>query len=171
MMGTTVPTPLYALYADELSFAPLTVTVLFAVYALGVVTALSALGRLSDDVGRRPVLLLATLLAAVSAALFLLPRTLTSLIAARVVSGLAAGLMSGTGTAAVIDLFPPERRAAGARVAVIANMGGLALGTGIAGVLADIAPNPLTTPYVVHLALDSSASRPLRDSPTARYVR
>lgn len=153
MMGTTLPTPLYSIYSAELAFSPLTVTVLFAVYAVGVVGALSLFGRLSDDVGRRPVLLLAAGLALLSAILFLLPPSLPLLVTARVVSGLGAGLMSGTGTAAVIDLFPAEKKAAAGTLAVAANTGGLALGTLVAGVLASAAPSPLTTPYAVHLVL------------------
>ncbi|MBD7950361.1 MFS transporter [Oerskovia rustica] len=153
MMGTTLPTPLYSIYSAELAFSPLTVTVLFAVYAVGVVGALSLFGRLSDDVGRRPVLLVAAGLALLSAALFLLPPSLPLLVVARVVSGLGAGLMSGTGTAAVIDLFPAEKKAAAGTLAVAANTGGLALGTLLAGVLASAAPSPLTTPYAVHLVL------------------
>lgn len=153
MMGTTIPTPLYSIYSAELSFSPLAVTVLFAVYAIGVVAALSLFGRLSDDLGRRPVLMLAVGLALLSAILFLLPSSLPLLIVARVISGLGAGFMSGAGTAAVIDLFAPEKRATAATLAVAANTGGLALGTLIAGILASWAPLPLMTPFVAHLAL------------------
>ncbi|CAM3730397.1 MFS transporter [Tsukamurella strandjordii] len=153
MMGTTLPTPLYSIYAAQLGFSSLIVTVLFAVYALGVVGALTVFGRLSDEIGRRPVLLLAVTMAVVSAALFLLPPSLPLLIVARVISGLGAGLMSGAGTAAVIDLFAPERKASAGALAVGVNTGGLALGTLLAGVLADLTSAPLTVPFVVHLAL------------------
>ena len=70
MAGTTLPTPLYEIYARRFGFQPLTVTVLFAVYAAGVVLSLSVLGRLSDVIGRRPVLLSATALSVVAALLF-----------------------------------------------------------------------------------------------------
>lgn len=153
MMGTTLPTPLYSIYSAKLSFSPLTVTVLFAVYALGVVAALSLFGRLSDDLGRRPVLMLAVLLAILSAVLFLLPPSLPVLVLARIVSGLGAGLMSGAGTAAVIDLFPAGKKGAAAALAVAVNTGGLAVGTLLAGVLADNAVDPLMVPFLVHLAL------------------
>lgn len=153
MMGTTLPTPLYSIYSRELHFSALTVTVLFAVYAIGVVGALFWFGRLSDDLGRRPVLLTAVALALLSAVLFVLPPSLPLLIAARVISGLAAGLMSGAGTAAVLDLFRPEKKATGGMLAVAANTGGLALGTLLAGTLADLAPAPLVTPFIAHMTL------------------
>ena len=153
MLGTTIPTPLYTLYAEQLRFTPLVVTVLFAVYAAGVVAALLLFGRLSDQIGRRPVLLAAVALALVSAILFLLPPSLPLLMTARIVSGLGAGLMSGAGTAAVMDLFPPERRGAAGSLAVIANTGGLALGTLGAGLIAELAAEPLVTPFAAHLAL------------------
>ena len=153
MMGTTLPTPLYSIYAQELAFSALTVTILFAVYAVGVVVALALFGRLSDDVGRRPVLFVAVALAAVSAVLFLLPSTLPLFVVARVISGLSAGLMTGAGTAAVIDLFPPERKAVGGMLGVAVNTGGLGLGTLSAGVIADVTSSPLTIPYVVNLVL------------------
>lgn len=153
MMGTTIPTPLYSIYSRELTFSSLTVTVLFAVYAVGVVGALSFFGRLSDDLGRRPVLVIAVLCALLSAVLFMLPPSLPLLITARVVSGLGAGFMSGAGTAAVLDLFPPERKAVGGTLAVAVNTGGLALGTLLAGVLADLVSRPLLVPFLVHLAL------------------
>lgn len=153
MMGTTLPTPLYSIYSEQLAFSPLTVTVLFAVYAIGVVGALSLFGRLSDDLGRRPVLMLAVAFALLSAVLFLLPPSLPLLIVARIVSGFGAGFMSGAGTAAVIDLFPAERKATAATLAVASNTGGLAVGTLLAGLLADAAPQPLVVPFAAHLVL------------------
>ena len=57
MLGTTLPTPMYSLYADTMHFAVLTTTVIFATYALGVLFALLVFGRWSDAVGRRPMLL------------------------------------------------------------------------------------------------------------------
>lgn len=157
MMGTTLPTPLYSVYATQLGLSPLTVTALFAVYAIGVVATLSLFGRLSDELGRRPVLLLAVACAVLSAALFLLPPSLPALVAARVLSGLGAGLMSGAGTAAVIDLFAPERRTAAGTLAVAVNAGGLAFGTLMSGVLADISTEPLVLPYVAQLVLALAA--------------
>ncbi|WP_433087637.1 MFS transporter [Dactylosporangium sp. CA-052675] len=157
MMGTTLPTPLYGLYAERLGLTDLTVTVLFAAYGLGVVSCLILFGRLSDVLGRRPVLVAALGLSLLSTVLFLLPPALPVLLVARVVSGLSAGLASGVGTAAIVDLAAPGSRATAGALALAANTGGLALGTLFAGITADLVATPLRTPYAVHAALVAAA--------------
>ncbi|MEZ5210611.1 MULTISPECIES: MFS transporter [unclassified Gordonia (in: high G+C Gram-positive bacteria)] len=153
MVGTTLPTALYSIYSARLSFSSLTVTVLFAVYALGVVFALLVFGRLSDQIGRRPVLLIALGCAAVSAVLFMLPPSLGLLIVARVISGFSAGFMSGAGTAAVIDLFPAARRSVGGMLAIAVNSGGLGVGNLLGGLVASFSASPLRVPFAIHLGL------------------
>lgn len=179
MVGTTLPTALYSIYAVDLAISSLTVTVLFAVYACGVVAALLLFGRLSDQIGRRPVLLIALLCAALSSILFMLPPSLWLLVVARVISGVSAGFMSGAGTAAVIDLFPPARRASGGMLAVAANAGGLAMGNLLGGVLASVSSAALVTPYAMHLGLSVIAvvglsaltPRPERHGPVSLRVQ
>ncbi|OEV18385.1 multidrug transporter, partial [Streptomyces nanshensis] len=90
MAGTTLPTPLYGLYRQELGFGELMVTVVFAVYAVGVIAALLVAGDYSDKLGRRPVLLAALLLSAASAGCFLLEGGLPLLFCGRLLSGFAA---------------------------------------------------------------------------------
>jgi MFS family permease len=153
MMGTTLPTPLYGLYRERIGFSELIVTVVFAVYAVGVIVALLLAGGASDVLGRRPVLVVALVLSALSAMCFLLEGGLPLLCLGRVLSGFSAGLFSGTGTAAVLDLAPPGRRGRAALAATAANMGGLGLGPLVSGLLAEYAPWPLILPFLVHLAL------------------
>ena len=128
-------------------------TVVFAVYAFGVIAGLLAFGNVSDEIGRKPVLLLGLVFAAISALLFLVAGSLVPIYAGRVVSGLSAGIFTGTATAALVDLAPGGRRRLASFVAVIVNLGGLGLGTLLAGVLADYARSPLRTPFLVDLVL------------------
>ena len=79
MIGTTIPTPLYPLYQRELGFGGFMVTVVFATYAVGVLMALLLVGRLSDQVGRKAVLLPGLGLAAASSLVFLIPHSLVAL--------------------------------------------------------------------------------------------
>lgn len=153
MAGTTLPTPLYGLYQDKFGFSELTVTVVYAVYAFGVIGVLLLAGNASDSVGRRPVLLCGLGFAALSAVCFLCATGLGWLYAGRLMSGLSAGLFTGAATAYVMELAPRGGSAKATFVATAANMGGLGCGPLLAGLLAQFAPWPLYLPFVVHLAL------------------
>ena len=151
MLGTTLPTPLYVIYQARWHFSAAMVTVTFAVYAAGVLAALLLAGRSSDQAGRKPVLAAALGLSALSTAVFVLAPDLGALLAARILSGLSAGLMTGTATAALTELVPSGRRAS--LVATAANMGGLGLGPLIAGLFSQYAPHPTTLVFEVYLAV------------------
>jgi MFS family permease len=153
MLGTTLPTPLYPLFEGRYGFGPLQVTVIFAIYAFGVIAGLILFGNLSDRIGRKPVLLLGLGLSAASALLFLFAGSLVPIYVARIVSGLSAGIFTGTATAYVIDLAPEGRRRLASFAAVVANLGGLGTGTLLAGLLAQWAPHALRLPFAVDLCL------------------
>jgi len=153
MVGTTVPTPLYPEYERAFGIVPVEVTVLFAVYAIGVVIGLLVLGRLSDQIGRRPVMAAALLLAGAAGALFVVASGLGTLLGARVLSGFSAALVTGAATAALSEQLPERRRGLAPVLALVANMGGLAAGTMLAGLLAQWAGHPLRLSWIVHLGL------------------
>jgi predicted MFS family arabinose efflux permease len=153
MVGTTLPTPLYVLYRQRFGFSELMITVIFATYAAGVIAALLLFGRLSDEIGRRRLLLPGLGLSALSAVCFLAANGLPLLLAGRILSGLSAGVFTGTATATLVDLAPPERRGRATLVATIANMGGLGCGALLAGVLSQWAGSPLRLTFWVDLAL------------------
>lgn len=172
MAGTTLPTPLYPLYQAEFGFSELTVTVVYAVYAFGVMAVLLLAGDASDIVGRRPALLWGLGFAAVSAVCFLCADAVGWLYAGRLLSGLSAGLFTGAATAYVMELAPPGGGPWATFVATAANMGGLGCGPLLAGLLAQYAPAPLLLPYGIHLALAAvSALVLLRLPETVRQRR
>ncbi|MER6677841.1 MFS transporter [Streptomyces sp. NPDC000983] len=152
MAGTTLPTPLYGLYQEKFGFDELTVTVVYSVYAFGVIGVLLLAGDASDAVGRRPVLWWGLACAAASAVCFLCATALGWLYAGRLLSGLSAGLFTGAASAYVIELAPRGSPRA-TFVATAANMGGLGCGPLLAGVLAQYADRPLHLPFVVHLGM------------------
>lgn len=158
MLGTTLPTPLYVLYQQQWGFSTLTGTVIYAAYAGGVVAALLALGRSSDRTGRKPMLLLGLLCATTSDLVFIGADDVQLLLVGRVLSGLSAGIFTGTATAAIVDLAPAAARSRATLLATVANMGGLGAGPLVAGVLAASAPGPLLLPYAAHLALIGMAA-------------
>jgi len=153
MLGATMPTPLYPLYQRELGFGGLMVTVVFATYAVGVLAALLLVGRLSDQIGRKAVLLPGLGVAAASSLVFLIPHSLPALFVGRLLSGVSAGVFTGVATAMLIDLAPETGRARAGLLAAAVNVLGLGLGPVVAGALADHAPYPLVLPYLLHVAL------------------
>ncbi|WP_231566442.1 MFS transporter [Litchfieldella xinjiangensis] len=153
MLGTTLPTPLYPLYQAAFGFSQLTITVIFAAYAVGVIAALLLFGRWSDQLGRRPLLLAGLAAAMLSNLVFLQADGLAALLAGRVLSGISAGIFTGTATVAVVELAPARARGLAPLMATAANMGGLGLGPVVAGLLAHSMPAPLLLPYGLHLAL------------------
>jgi MFS family permease len=153
MLGTTLPTPLYGLYRARFGFSELMITVIFATYAMGVIASLLLFGRLSDQIGRRRMLLPGLALSALSAVAFLLADGLALLLVGRILSGLSAGIFTGTATATVLDLAAPGRPARATLVAAIANVGGLGSGPLLAGLLSQWAGAPVRLVFWVDLAL------------------
>jgi MFS family permease len=157
MLGTTLPTPLYVIYQAQWHFSAVIVTLIFAVYAAGVLTALLLAGRASDQAGRKPVLAAALGASALSTVVFILARNVEVLLAARILSGLSAGLVTGTATAALTELTGAPGRRRASLVATVANMGGLGLGPLVAGLFAQYAPHPTTLVFEVYLAVLAAA--------------
>ncbi|MDZ7930771.1 MAG: MFS transporter [Rhodococcus sp. (in: high G+C Gram-positive bacteria)] len=153
MMGTTMPTPLYALYEIEFGFSVFVITLVFAAYAVGVLGALLAFGRWSDSLGRRPMLLAAIGFGLISAVVFVTADSLTALVIGRVLSGLSAGIFVGTATVTLIELVPDAWRDRAPAIATAANIGGLGLGPLVAGLLAEYFPHPLRLTFFVDIAL------------------
>ncbi len=155
MLGTTLPTPLYVIYQAEWHFSAAVVTVTFAVYAAAVLVTLLLAGRSSDQAGRKPVLAVALSASALSTVVFILAPDVGVLFIGRILSGVSAGLMTGTATATLTELIPAGRRAS--LVATAANMGGLGLGPLVAGLFAQYEPHPTTLVFEVYLAVLAAA--------------
>ncbi|WP_020498286.1 MFS transporter [Sciscionella marina] len=153
MVGTTLPTPLYPLYQHQFAFSSLLTTVIYAVYALGVLAALLLFGQASDALGRRRVLFAALAASALAELVFVTDAGLTVLFIGRIVSGLSAGLITGTATAMLVELAPNHKHTRATLFATAVNMLGLGFGPLLAGVLAEYAPAPLRLPFLAHLVL------------------
>lgn len=153
MLGTTLPTPLYPIFERVYGFGALAVTIIFAIYAFGVLAGLLLFGHLSDEIGRRRVLLAGLLLSAGSALSFLFAHDVAMIVLGRILSGLSAGVFTGTATAALVDFAPVEDRARAATIAVAANIGGLGVGTLLSGFLGQYLSMPLQRSFAVDLSL------------------
>jgi MFS family permease len=153
MVGTTLPTPLYVIYQAQWHFPAVIVTVIFAAYAAAVLAALLLAGRSSDHAGRTPVLAVALGMSALSTVAFIVASDVGVLLAGRILSGVSAGLMTGTATAALSELVPATASRRAALVASGVNMGGLGLGPLIAGLFAQYAPRPTVSVFEAYLAV------------------
>lgn len=152
LAASAAPTPLYVVYQDEWDFSATTLTLVFAVYVFGLLAALLVLGRLSDHVGRRPVIAASIALEMVAMALFVLAGGVPALAAARVVQGIATGMAMTAMGAALVDLDPPERPGLAGVVSGLAPIGGLAVGALAAGALVEYGPWATHLVYVLILA-------------------
>jgi MFS family permease len=140
--AASAPTPLYVVYQKQWGFSDTTLTVIFAVYVIGLIGSLLVLGALSDHIGRRPVLAAAIALEAVSFVLFLVAGDVTVLLVARVVQGIATGAAFSTLGATLVDLNPPHSPGRAGLVNGVAPITGLALGAVGTGALVQFAPAP-----------------------------
>jgi hypothetical protein len=152
-MGSTLLTPLYVIYQQTFGFSKITLTLIYAVYVVGNLTALLGFGRLSDQIGCRRAALPAVATAVVSTALYVFADTTAWLFVARALSGFAIGVASGTGTAWLAELHREKDKARATLFASVANLVGIGLGPIAAGLLAEYAPWPLRLPYVVYVIL------------------
>ncbi|WP_028998622.1 MFS transporter [Azohydromonas australica] len=145
LAGSAAPTPLYALYQAQWGFSPTMLTVVFGIYALAVLLALLVAGRLSDHVGRRPVLIAAAAAQALTMVVFASAADVGDLLLARVLQGLSTGAAVAAVGAGLLDLD----RTRGAVANAVAPMLGTALGGILAGSLVQYLPQPTHLVYAV----------------------
>jgi predicted MFS family arabinose efflux permease len=153
LFASGTPSPLYTTYRELWGFSPLVLTLVYATYAFGVLTTLILAGRVSDEVGRRPVLL-ASLTALIGASvLFMLADSVAWLFVARGIQGLATGLALSAASAALLDLHPTRDPIGVGLTNGVASAAGLGLGVLVSALLIEVLPAPRVLPYVALLVL------------------
>jgi predicted MFS family arabinose efflux permease len=157
LFASVVPTPLYGRYATLWHFSPLTLTLIYATYAFGVLIALLLAGRVSDQVGRRPVLLVALAALVVSTVLFIAADSTGWLFVARAIQGLATGTVVSAASAAMIDLHPRGDPVGVGLANGVASATGLGLSLLLSSALVQIGTAPRILPYVALLILLAAA--------------
>jgi predicted MFS family arabinose efflux permease len=151
------PSPLYRSYSALWHFSPLTLTLIYATYAFGVLITLLLGGRVSDQVGRRPVLLAALAVLMLSSVLFMLASATPWLFVARAFQGLATGAALSAASAALLDLHPRRDAARVGLANGVASAAGLGLGFLVSSALVQLGSAPRVLPYVVLLVLFGAA--------------
>lgn len=145
LAASSAPTPLYRLYHEQWGVSPLTLTMIFSAYVVSLLFALLIAGRLSDYVGRRPVIFGALLLDSAALAIFAGAESAATLIFARIVQGLATGAATTAMAAAMLD----GDKQRGPLINGLSPMFGMAAGSVASGALAAYAPWPLHLIYLV----------------------
>ncbi|MDQ8703972.1 MFS transporter [Streptomyces sp. LHD-70] len=151
--GAYLPSPLYPDYQRLFGYGDLTMTLLFATFALVSGPALLLCGPAADTLGPRPLLRLSVLLAAAGSACFLLADSPALLFAGRVGQALALGAATGAAQALIVWHRSTAARIGGPLLVSLAFAGGTALGPAVSGALARYVSGPLVTPFILHLAL------------------
>jgi MFS family permease len=100
------PTPIYRFYREALGLTPFTITLIFATYSFTMIASFLTIARLSDYVGRKPMILVALALNAVALLLFIVAESAGALIVARAVQGVGTGVALATLGAVITDSSP-----------------------------------------------------------------
>lgn len=150
MMGFSVLFPIQADYAEQFGVDAAVMGMISGIYSLMHFICAPIWGRISDRVGRRPVLMIGLLGYVFSQTVFGLATEVWMLFAARTLAGiLSAGAMPTT-MAYIADITPPEERAKGMGLMGAAFGLGVILGPGVGGVLGTIS---LGLPFFVSAGL------------------
>ena len=134
LMGFGLLIPIQPFYAESFGARPATVTLLSATFSLAQFLFAPLVGRLSDRVGRRPVMLLTIAINCAGYLVFGLAGSLATLFAARITTGLGSANL-GTAQAIMADLTPPEQRARGMGLIGMAFGLGFIFGPAVGGLL------------------------------------
>src|ERR1700749_2666070 len=163
--SSAAPTPLYAIYQAHWHFTPITTTVVFGVYAVAVLAGLLTMGKLSDHVGSRPVLLIAITVHASSLVIFATATGVPALLSARVVQGLSTGAALGAIGAAMLDM---DRELGPCANAVAPGLGS-ASGAILSALAVTFLPDPTPLIYLALigvLAVQATAIAAMRETVT-----
>ena len=147
LFGASAPSPLYPIYQREFGFSAITITAIYAAYAASGLVGLLLSGRLSDYIGRRPVVASSLVIQLLAMATFIAADSELLLYLARLLQGLATGAAIGALSAWLVDLQPSTSPRQGALVASTSVMLGLGMGGMGAGLIVQLAPEPLRLVY------------------------
>ena len=151
LFGTNIPASLYTLYREEWGLTSGMISLVFAFYAFTVIPAIMVAGQLSDQIGRKKVLIPGIFFSLIGTACFTLANGVGMLLIARLFQGLSVGILNGVAVAALTELDVKRNTKKTALICALAVTLGNALGPILSGVLGDFAPMPLRLSYYVHL--------------------
>ena len=150
MVGSSLPSPLYGLYQAHLHLDHVWLTAIYGTYSVGTVFALFVLGRVSDRIGDRRLLLFAALAATILGAVVMaLAHGLPMLLIGRFFAGMGTGCIMGPATAALVELDPMRDRVRAAVIATVAVTAGITSGVIISAIALEADVAPTVAPFAI----------------------
>ena len=140
LIGFGMVIPFLSFYAREYGASGTTVGMVVGIYSLMQFFFAPVWGRLSDRIGRRPVILISLTASCLGYFLFAFSRSLTLLFVSRIIAG-AGGANIGTAQAYIADKTTPENRAKGMGIIGAAFGMGFILGPPLSGILSQVGTN------------------------------
>jgi MFS family permease len=147
------PTPLLPIYEANWHFPASMVTVAFGVYALALLLTLLVIGSLSDHSGRRPLLIGALALELVSMLVFLVSPSISWIIVARIIQGVATAAATSSFSAAILELAPDKRKHLAGVITGLAPAAGIGVGALFSGIIAQFSSSAAATVWIILAAV------------------
>lgn len=147
------PTPLLPVYEANWHFPASMVTVAFGVYAIALLLTLLVIGSLSDHIGRRPLLVGALVLELASMLVFLVSPSISWIIAARIIQGVATAAATSSFSAAILELAPDKRKHLAGVITGLAPAAGIGVGALFSGVIAQFSSSAAATVWIILAAV------------------
>jgi MFS family permease len=147
------PTPLLPIYEADWHFPAPMVTVAFGVYAIALLLTLLVIGSLSDHIGRRPLLIGALALELASMLVFLVSPSISWIIAARIIQGVATAAATSSFSAAILELAPDKRKHLAGVITGLAPAAGIGVGALFSGVIAQFSSSAAATVWIILAAV------------------
>ncbi len=138
------PTPLLVIYQQDWGFPEWVLTLAFSVYSIALLVALLIVGKLSDHIGRRTVIVGSLVVELLGMLMFVFAPDIGWVIAARIVQGIATGAATSVFSAALLDLAPDGRKGIAGVFTGVAPTGGLGLGALVSGAVVEASPAAAT---------------------------
>jgi MFS family permease len=166
-MSTALISPLYPIYQEQWRLPVSQISLIYVIYMLGSLTGLLLFGRLSDLLGFRRVMRYGVILMLLSTLLTLLAWDVPSLATGRYLVGIAASMLTISGTVGLMQLSPAEARARVSMLTSVLIAFGFGLGPLLGGIVGQWLPQPLLLAYVPSLLLGALALAGLYGLPPA----
>lgn len=138
LAASGAPSPTYVDFQKLWDLSPLALTVAYSAYSDGVIVALLTIGGISDRIGRTPVLVVSLLILSASLLGLATAPNLWLLIIARLVQGLATGMLTGAASAALAETHPHGDATAAAATNSMTTSLAIAIGALVSGTMLDI---------------------------------